>query len=239
MSEPSDNNVSRYGRLVELLPVFAALVVHAVAHGRWLLCAPVMVGLLWAAVADVRMEYSPARLLIAGAVGFGAGAGMLWVSEPPTAPFPPNIFGPLCGALVGLSVLCALGRNRYFAWTYACLLVALSMRVREMQAAGWVLLILVVLVTAFGSIDSRGVRNHHHPPFGALFKKLLQDKCAVARRAAADVVSHINERHGILVRCLGAPDSLGGVGDIQHQAVSCSPQHIRKPLGFPFSQTLA
>ena len=35
-------------RLVELTPVFAALMLHAVAHGRWLLCAPVMVGLAWA-----------------------------------------------------------------------------------------------------------------------------------------------------------------------------------------------
>ncbi|MFY0572762.1 DUF4129 domain-containing transglutaminase family protein [Archangium lansingense] len=161
MSEPSDN-ISRYGRLVELLPVFAALVVHAVAHGRWLLCAPVMVGLVWAGVSGVRVSYSPARLLIAGAVGVAAGAGMLWVSEPPTAPFPPNIFGPLCGALVGLSVLCALGRNRYFAWTYACLLVALSMRVREMQAVGWVLggLVLSVLLVAFleGGLGRTGPR---------------------------------------------------------------------------------
>lgn len=161
MSEPTDN-VSRYGRLVELMPVLAALVVHAVAHGRWLLCAPVMVGLLWAGLADVRVEYSPARLLLAGALGLGAGAAMLWVSEPPTAPFPPNLFGPLCGALVGLSVLCGLGRNRYFAWTYACLLVALSMRVREMQAVGWVLggLVLSVLLVAFleGGLGRTGVR---------------------------------------------------------------------------------
>ena len=165
MREPSDNawdNGARYGRLVELMPVFAALVVHAVAHGRWLLCAPVMVGLLWAGLADVRVDYSPARLLLAGALGFGAGAGMLWVSEPPTAPFPPSIFGPLCGALVGLSVLCGLGRNRYYAWTYACLLVALSVRVREMQAVGWVLggLVLSVLLVAFleGGLGRTGFR---------------------------------------------------------------------------------
>ncbi|MFE8603826.1 DUF4129 domain-containing transglutaminase family protein [Archangium violaceum] len=162
MSEPSDNDVSRYGRLVELLPVFAALVVHAVAHGRWLLCAPVMVGLLWAGLTGVRVDYSPARLLLAGAMGMGAGAAMLWVSEPPTAPFPPTIFGPLCGALVGLSVLCGLGRNRYYAWTYAGLLVALSLRVREMRAVEWVLggLVLSVLLVAFleGGLRRSGFR---------------------------------------------------------------------------------
>lgn len=164
MSGPTESmdNASRQGRLLELLPVFAALVLHAVAHGRWLMCAPVMLGLLWAALAGVRVEYSPAKLLIAGALGFFAGVAMLWVSEPPTAPFPPNIFGPLCGALVGLAVLCGLGRNRYFAWTYACLLVALSMRVREMHAVGWVLgaLVFSVLLVAFreGGLPRTGWR---------------------------------------------------------------------------------
>ncbi|MGZ3460742.1 MAG: hypothetical protein ACXU86_19820, partial [Archangium sp.] len=161
MSEPVDG-ISRQGRLVELMPVLAALGVHAVAHGRWLLCAPVMVGLLWVALADVRVEYTPARLLLAGALGLGAGAAMLWVSEPPTAPFPPNLFGPLCGALVGLSVLCGLGRHRYYAWTYACLLVALSMRVRELHGMLWVLgaLVLSVLWVAFveGGLPRTGVR---------------------------------------------------------------------------------
>ncbi|HYO54302.1 transglutaminase domain-containing protein [Archangium sp.] len=151
MSAPSDNG-SRYGRLVELVPVFAALMLHAVAHGRWLLCAPVMVGLLWAALTGMRVDYTPARLLIAGALGFGAGAAMLWVSEPPTAPFPPNIFGPLCGALVGLSVLCGLGRNRYYAWTYACLLVALSMRVRELPGVLGEVGALVLGVLLVGSL---------------------------------------------------------------------------------------
>jgi transglutaminase-like putative cysteine protease len=150
MNTPGDNT-SGPGRLIELMPVFAALALHAVAHGRWLLCAPVMVALGWAALAGVRVDYSPARLLMAGALGFGAGLAMLGVSTPPTAPFPPFIFGPLCGALVGLSVLCGLGRNRYYAWTYACLLVALSMRVRELPAMPWVLgaVVLSVLLVAF------------------------------------------------------------------------------------------
>jgi len=162
MSTPGEDT-SRSGRLVELLPVFAALALHAVAHGRWLLCAPVMVALGWAALAGVRVDYSPARLLIAGAVGFGAGLAMLGVSTPPTAPFPPSIFGPLCGALVGLSVFCGLGRSRYYAWTYACLLVALSMRVRELSAMPWVLgaVVLSVLGVAFreGGLGRTGLRG--------------------------------------------------------------------------------
>ncbi|HEX8434326.1 transglutaminaseTgpA domain-containing protein [Archangium sp.] len=150
MSEPGEN-VSRLGRLVELTPVLAALALHAVAHERWLLCAPLMVALVGAALAGVRVHYTPARLLLAGALGFGAGLGMLGVSTPPTAPFPPSLFGPLCGALVGLAVLCGLGRNRYYAWTYACLLVALSMRVRTLPGLPWVMgaVVLSLLLVAF------------------------------------------------------------------------------------------
>jgi transglutaminase-like putative cysteine protease len=162
MSTPGADT-SRAGRLVELLPVFTALALHAVAHGRWLLCAPLMVALVWAALAGVRVDYTPARLLLAGALGLAAGLAMLGVSTPPTAPFPPGLFGPLCGALVGLSVFCGLGRSRYYAWTYACLLVALSMRVRELQALPWVLgaVVLGVLVVAFreGGLGRTGPRS--------------------------------------------------------------------------------
>ena len=141
---------SRVGRLVDLLPLLAALVLHAVAHGRWLVCAPVMAVLGWAALTGRRVAYSPERLIGAGALGLLVGAAMLLVSEPPTAPFPPAIFGPLCGALVGLTALCGLGRNRHYAWTYASLLAALSLRVRELSGAGWVLggMVLSLLAVA-------------------------------------------------------------------------------------------
>lgn len=150
MSRPVENS-SRLVRFLELTPVLAALALHAVAHGRWLLCAPLMVGLVGATLAGVRVDYTPARLLLAGALGLGAGVAMLGVSVPPTAPFPPAVFGPVCGMLVALSVLCSLGRSRHYAWTYACLLVALSMRVRSLPAMEWVLgaVVLSVLGVAF------------------------------------------------------------------------------------------
>ncbi|WP_306819189.1 transglutaminase TgpA family protein [Archangium lipolyticum] len=162
MREPQ-GPISRGARLIELMPVFAALVLHAVSHGRWLVCAPAMVGMLWAVLAGVRLDYTPARLLLAGALGFAVGVVMLGVSVPPTAPFPPSIFGPVCGALVGLCVLCGLGRNRYYAWTYACLLVALSMRVRALPGMAWVLgaVVLSVLLVAFveGGFLRTGLRG--------------------------------------------------------------------------------
>jgi transglutaminase-like putative cysteine protease len=150
MSLPADNP-SRLVRLVELTPVLAALTLHAVAHERWLLCAPLMVALVAATLAGVRLDYNPTRLLLAGVFGLGAGVAMLWVSVPPTAPFPPTVFGPVCGMLVGLSAFCALGRSRYYAWTYACLLVVLSMRVRSLPAMEWVLgaVVLSMLLVAF------------------------------------------------------------------------------------------
>jgi protein-glutamine gamma-glutamyltransferase len=150
---------ARWGRAWDLLPVFSALVLHAVAHGRWLVCAPLLVGLVGAVVADARVVYSPARLLGAGAVGGLVGTAMLWVSVPPTAPFPPSVFGPLCGALVGLSVLCALGGERPFAWTFSCLLVALSLRVRGLEAGLWVLLAVVLSVLGVSFREGGLVRS--------------------------------------------------------------------------------
>ncbi|WNG51828.1 transglutaminase domain-containing protein [Archangium minus] len=218
-------------RLVELAPVFAALMLHAVAHGRWLLCAPVMVGLAWAVMKDVRIDYTPARLLLAGAVGLGVGSAMLWVSEPPTAPFPPSIFGPLCGALVGLAVLCGLGSNRYFAWTYACLLVALSMRVREMQGVGWVLgaLVLSVLLVAFleGGLPRTGLRAA--VGFGVFVVLLLGLSLVLARTIWAS-----EGMLGEAVYRMTSGISSGGGSEFQSEvdirAVVRSPRGSERPL---------
>ncbi|MET0401310.1 MAG: transglutaminase domain-containing protein [Cystobacter sp.] len=142
------------GRLFDLLPVLAALALHAVAHGRWPVCAPLMVALTVAAARDTRVRYSPARLMGAGGVGTVVGTAMLWVSVPPTGLFPASFFGPLCGALVGLSTFCALGRERGYSWTYAGLLVALSLRVRGMGEDLWVLGVVAVSVLAVGARES-------------------------------------------------------------------------------------
>lgn len=155
----SASGEGRGARLLELLPVFAALVLHAVAHGRWPVCAPVMGVLAWVAWTGRRMAYSPERLLMAGALGLGVGVAMLWVSEPPTAPFPPALFGPVCGALVGLTAACALGGNRAYAWTYAGLLSALSLRVRGLPWAEGVLGAVVVSLLAVAVADGRLMRS--------------------------------------------------------------------------------
>ncbi|ATB29754.1 DUF4129 domain-containing transglutaminase family protein [Melittangium boletus] len=149
----------RVGRLFDLLPVAAALALHAVAHGRWLVVAPVLVGLLAAVLLDARVAYTPARLIASGVAGAGVGTAMLWVSLPPTGLFPPGFFGPLCGALAGLCVFCALGRERHYSWTYACLLVALSLRVHGLGEGIWVLLAVVLGVLAVAFRESGLMRS--------------------------------------------------------------------------------
>jgi protein-glutamine gamma-glutamyltransferase len=150
----------RLERAIELLPVLAALALHAVAHARWLLCGPAM--LLLGAMVLLRRQprYSPLLLLLSGLAGGVAGfvlAG-LW---PAIAPIPPTVMGPLCGALVGLSTLCGLCGRRTYALIYALLLSSLSVAVRGSAGvyAAMVGVGLSLLVVAFmrGRLGQAGV----------------------------------------------------------------------------------
>ncbi|MBN1208857.1 MAG: transglutaminase domain-containing protein [Myxococcaceae bacterium] len=132
MSEPTASP-SRISRAVEMLPVFAALLLHALAHGRWLLCVPAA-GLMAAMVLlDKRPGYSSRRLLIS-AVVVGAGGATLSGLWPMPAPIPPIVMGSICGALVGLSTFAAICGRQTYAIIYALLLVSLSAAVRGSTA---------------------------------------------------------------------------------------------------------
>lgn len=155
---------ARVERIVELLPVLSALALHAVAHGRWLLAAPLGVALAAVAIARVSIAHSSLRLIAAGALGAGAGVLLLFVAEPPPdSPIPPQVLSPLCGALAGLAALCFLSRHRVYAWIYASLLAVLSLDV----PATWPLLIALgamvasVLAVAFmqGGLVQTGWRG--------------------------------------------------------------------------------
>jgi hypothetical protein len=132
MSEAS-LSPTRASRAVELLPVFGALALHSVAHERWLLCVPAAVLLLAAVVLGKQPRYSSRLLLLAAGVGGAAGVVLsgMW---PVPGPIPPIVMGPLCGALVGLSTLCALSGRQNYAIIYALLLCALSVAVRGTTA---------------------------------------------------------------------------------------------------------
>ncbi|MDY7225470.1 DUF4129 domain-containing transglutaminase family protein [Hyalangium rubrum] len=141
---------SRLARGVEGLPVFAALALHALAHDRWLLCVPAAVLLLVGVLLDKRPPYSPRLLLAAAAVG-GVAGFLLSGRWPQPAPIPPVIMGPLCGALVGLSIFSAITGRRHYAIIYALLLSALSAAVRGSEAvyAGLAGVAVCMLAVAF------------------------------------------------------------------------------------------
>jgi hypothetical protein len=128
MSEAAAST-SRLERGAELLPVFAALTLHALAHARWLLCIPAAALLAAGLILGKKPVYSSRLLLISGIVGGVAGFALsgLWSV---LAPIPPLVMGPLCGALVGLATLSGLCERRAYALTYALLLSALSAAVR-------------------------------------------------------------------------------------------------------------
>lgn len=150
---------SRLGRGLDLLPVLAALTLHAVTHDRWLLCVPAAVLMGAAVVRFWRPEHTARKLLLAAGVGAGVGALLLAWSNMP-GPIPSALMGPLCGALVGLSAFCALSGRQSYAITYALLLTALSAAVPSTKGAYLGLLGVAVafLVSAFrsGRLGSAG-----------------------------------------------------------------------------------
>ncbi len=124
----SAHDSSRLARLAEVLPVVAAFGLYAVAHDRWVLAAPVALGIAVAAYRRVALAHTSGRLLLGAVLGMGAGVLLLvWGGPLPDSPIPPQVLNPLCGALVGLSALCALTRKRAYAWIYACILAVLSL----------------------------------------------------------------------------------------------------------------
>ena len=142
--------VSRGARLVELLPLLGAFTLHALAHERWLLCAPVAVLLITAVMLGKHPAYSPRLLLVSAVVGGGVGA-LLASVWPVPGPMPPMVLGPLCGALVGMSALCALCGRRDYAVIYALLLSALSVAIRGSTGVyvGLAILAVCMLAVAF------------------------------------------------------------------------------------------
>jgi len=151
-------------RLPELLPVWGALGVYAVAHGRWLLSGPLMAALLGVAFLRWVPTHSPLRFLGAGVLGLAAGALLLFAVElPPDSPIPPQVLSPLCGALAGFTALCALTRRLLFAWIYAGLLTVLSLEVPVtgplLIALAGLALSLMLLAFVNGGLATTGLRG--------------------------------------------------------------------------------
>jgi hypothetical protein len=149
MSEASAST-SRLRWGAELLPVFATLALHALAHDRFLLCVPAAVLLIAALALGKQPAYSSRLLMISALVGGAVGYVLsgLW---PVPGPIPPVVMGPLCGALVGLTTVCGLCGRQAYALTYALLLSALSVAVRGSPSVyvGLTAVTVSLLVIAF------------------------------------------------------------------------------------------
>jgi hypothetical protein len=117
---------SRKARLVEALPVLAALGLNAVAHGRWLFNAPLMLAVAAAALSGRAITHRGGQMLLAGAAGLGLGFLAFLVAPPPQGPIPPVLLSPLTLGLGALCLFCVLSQNRAYAWVYAWLLAVLS-----------------------------------------------------------------------------------------------------------------
>jgi hypothetical protein len=191
--------------IFEVLPVLAALLVHAVGHGRWLLVVPIAAGLAVAAARGFSLRYSAGRLLLAGAV---TAAAALLFSAPPPGPIPPLVLAPLCGALVGMSALCALSRNTVYAWIYAGLLALLSLNGPPGALLYGALAALGICTLAVVALRGRvGIA-----PFAAFAALVAGGTFALAQlgfsseRWVTEAVYHLSQRAGL--RMLGLDSAL-------------------------------
>jgi protein-glutamine gamma-glutamyltransferase len=154
---------ARVSRLVECLPVLAALGLNAVAHDRWLFDAPLMLGAVAIALSGRSIEHRGGRMLLAGAVGLALGLGAFLLAPPPPGPIPPVLLSPLCLGLGALCVFCVASRNRTYAWVYAWLLAVLSANVPLTPPLGAALAALalatVLAVASAGQVLRAGARS--------------------------------------------------------------------------------
>jgi hypothetical protein len=148
-------------RLLECLPVVAALFVNGTAHVRLVPNLVVMGGLVLAVLLGFKTPHRGGRMLLVGAVGGALGFAGFLLAPPPQGPIPPVVLSPLCFGLVGLSAYCVLSENRPFAWVYAWLLAVLSANVPltldVMVALGALALATVVGVAAAGRLVRGGL----------------------------------------------------------------------------------
>ncbi len=145
-------------RLLELLPVLAAMVFHAITFERWLLVIPAALMLLAAVWLNISVAVSTRRAVVAGAIGLIAGIAMMMASVPPPGPMPPALTSATTGAMLGLAVVFAIGRRIHAAWSCAWLLVAFSASL-ESSAIANVAMIVFLAVSMICAASMAGVFN--------------------------------------------------------------------------------
>ena len=130
-------------RLLELLPVLAAMVFHAITFERWLLVISTGLVLLTAVLSNVSAGVSMRRVIVAGAIGLTAGVALMMTSVPPPGPMSPLLMSATTGAALGLATFFAIGRRIHAAWICSWLLVALSANVESSPSANLALIVFL------------------------------------------------------------------------------------------------
>ncbi|MEZ6091581.1 MAG: transglutaminaseTgpA domain-containing protein [Pirellulaceae bacterium] len=134
----------RYATFVLLLPIYVAMLVHAIGLDRWSLAIPGLIGL---AIATTRRE--PLRLtarhwyvaiLAGGVIGL-----LVPAAQVINGLLPPNVAATITGVAVVLSVMSAFAGKIAIAWVAAWALVAISGKV---QADGTLVVAIAIFFIA-------------------------------------------------------------------------------------------
>lgn len=145
-------------RYAQALPIAAALNLHGLLHGRYLMAAPAAALLFWGVRKGWRVPFGEASIALAAVAGAGLGFAYGLVAPPPEGPVPGGLLAGMTGALVALSVVAFLSGSRLYGWTFAWLLAALSSTVRETTAAGLASLLGLVAATLAAAGLAQGSR---------------------------------------------------------------------------------
>ena len=150
-------------RYVQALPILAALNLHGLLHGRYLMVVPAALALLVGIRRNWRLEFGEAAIAIGAVAGAALGFGYGLFVPPPEGPVPASLLAPMCGALVPLCVVAALSGARTYAWVFAWLLATLSSYVHQTTVAGLASLAVLVLTTLVAAALSQGARVRRRP----------------------------------------------------------------------------
>ncbi|HEY3448766.1 MAG TPA: transglutaminase domain-containing protein [Myxococcales bacterium] len=134
-------------RYLQAVPIVAALNLHGLLHGRYLMAAPAAILLIVGIRRGWRPPWGEASVAIAAVAGAALGFAYGLLVPPPEGPVPGSLLAPICGALVPLCVVAFLSGSRTYGWTFAWLLAALSAYVRETTWPGAASLLLLVVAT--------------------------------------------------------------------------------------------
>jgi transglutaminase-like putative cysteine protease len=144
-------------RIAQALPALAALNLHGLTQGRYLMAVPAALALIAGLARGWAPVFTENRVIVVAAAGALVGVGLGFAIPVPVGPMPELLQSALCGVLVPLSVYAALAGRRVYAWLFCWLLAILSMRADATPLAT-VSLVALCLATLFAAALAQGER---------------------------------------------------------------------------------